>query len=168
MLQPVHRFLSLKCGYFIQQIRVRDLVPVNTNAVDKELFAKREQHGHRIEVRGFESAATVPIVSKRFSQLEKWPARAERQGIGALTLHGRHRGFMAFQGQYTVTLCSRRPVHVVENTSMSEQIWPVLLIIAAIIVYVLAKVIFYARKSERQWQDVDKSKLKTWDDDDES
>jgi O-antigen/teichoic acid export membrane protein len=43
---------------------------------------------------------------------------------------------------------------------VSGQIWPVLLIIAAIIVYVVAKVIFYARKSANQWKEVDQSKLK--------
>jgi hypothetical protein len=50
---------------------------------------------------------------------------------------------------------------------VSGQIWPVLLIIAAIIVYVVAKVIFYARKSANQWKEVDQSKLKPWHDDDD-
>ncbi|MBT5218283.1 MAG: hypothetical protein HOI35_01095 [Woeseia sp.] len=50
---------------------------------------------------------------------------------------------------------------------MASGLWPVLLIIAFIILWVLAKVITYARKSEQQWQAVDKSKLKTWDDDED-
>ena len=98
MLQPVDRFLSLKCGYLIQQLRVVDLVPVNTNAVDKELFAERKKYGHGVEVRGFECAAAVPVASERLSQFERRPARAKRQGIGALALLARHRGSTVFRG----------------------------------------------------------------------
>ncbi len=50
---------------------------------------------------------------------------------------------------------------------MSDGFWPVVLIILFIIAWVLAKVIAYARKSEQQWREVDKSKLKEWEDDDE-
>ena len=50
---------------------------------------------------------------------------------------------------------------------MSEGFWPVVLIIAGIIVWVLAKVVASIRKSERQWREVDNSKLKEWQDDDE-
>lgn len=50
---------------------------------------------------------------------------------------------------------------------MSEGFWPVILIIVAIIVYAIAQVVFYIRKSRRQWQDVDRSKLREWQDDDE-
>ncbi len=50
---------------------------------------------------------------------------------------------------------------------MSEGFWPVVLIIAGVIVWVLAKVVANARKSERQWREVDKSKLKEWQDEDE-
>lgn len=49
---------------------------------------------------------------------------------------------------------------------MPEGLWPVLAIIAAVIIYVIARVIENMRKSEQQWQDVDKSKLKEWEDDD--
>lgn len=49
---------------------------------------------------------------------------------------------------------------------MPEGLWPVLAIIAVVIVYVIAKVIENIRKSERQWDEVDKSKLREWDDDD--
>lgn len=50
---------------------------------------------------------------------------------------------------------------------MSEGFWPVVLIIAAIVVYAIAQVVFYIRKSRRQWRDVDRSKLREWKDDDE-
>lgn len=40
-----------------------------------------------------------------------------------------------------------------------------LIMIALIIVYTIAKVLQYIRLSEKQWQEVDKSKLKEWDDD---
>ena len=40
-----------------------------------------------------------------------------------------------------------------------------LIMIALIIVYTIAKVVQYVRLSEKQWQQVDKSKLKEWDDD---
>lgn len=49
---------------------------------------------------------------------------------------------------------------------MPDGLWPVLAIIAAIVVYVIAKVIENMRKSEQQWQQVDKSKLREWEDDD--
>ena len=42
-----------------------------------------------------------------------------------------------------------------------------LLFIAVIIVYTIAKVVGYMRKSEQQWQQVDKSKLREWEDDDD-
>ena len=35
-----------------------------------------------------------------------------------------------------------------------------------IVVYTIAKVIEHMRKSEDQWRQVDKSKLREWDDDD--
>ena len=40
-----------------------------------------------------------------------------------------------------------------------------LIMIALIVVYTIAKVLQYVRLSEKQWQQVDKSKLKEWDDD---
>jgi hypothetical protein len=49
---------------------------------------------------------------------------------------------------------------------MPEGLLPVLLLIALVIVYVIAKVVENMRTSERQWREVDKSKLKQWDDDD--
>ena len=50
---------------------------------------------------------------------------------------------------------------------MPEGLWPILLFIAVVAVYTIAKVVQYMRQSERQWQEVDKSKLKKWGDDDD-
>ena len=41
-----------------------------------------------------------------------------------------------------------------------------LVMIAVIVVYTIAKVISYNRLSQKQWEQVDKSKLKEWDDED--
>lgn len=49
---------------------------------------------------------------------------------------------------------------------MPEGLWPILVLIALVIVYTVAKVMQHMRKSEEQWQQVDKSKLREWDDDD--
>ncbi len=50
---------------------------------------------------------------------------------------------------------------------MESGFWAALLIVLAVVVYVLAKVIYYVRRSREQWQEVDKSKLKEWQDDDD-
>ena len=50
---------------------------------------------------------------------------------------------------------------------MDERLWIVALIMAGFALYVGAKVIGYMRQSERQWKEVDKSKLKKWKDDEE-
>jgi len=42
-----------------------------------------------------------------------------------------------------------------------------LIFIALVVVYTIAKVISYMRQSERQWEEVDKSKLKEWEDDED-
>ncbi len=49
---------------------------------------------------------------------------------------------------------------------MPDGLLPVLLIVAVVIVYVIAKVVQNVRKSEQQWERVDKSKLRMWDDED--
>ncbi|MEJ2172387.1 MAG: hypothetical protein ACO22K_04725 [Woeseiaceae bacterium] len=49
---------------------------------------------------------------------------------------------------------------------MPEGLWPILAIVAIVVVYVLAKVLQYMKLSEQQWREVDKSKLKTWEDED--
>lgn len=43
----------------------------------------------------------------------------------------------------------------------------ILIFIAVVAVYTIAMVLQYMRKSDEQWQEVDKSKLREWDDDDE-
>ena len=42
-----------------------------------------------------------------------------------------------------------------------------LVMIAVIIVYTIAKVIQYNRLSQQQWDEVDKSKLREWDDEED-
>jgi hypothetical protein len=50
---------------------------------------------------------------------------------------------------------------------MDTKFWIAVLILAGFALYVAGKVISAIRKSERQWQQVDKSKLKTWEDDED-
>ena len=50
---------------------------------------------------------------------------------------------------------------------MPEGLWPLLIFIALVIIYTIAKVIEYMKKSEQQWREVDKSKLRDWDEDDD-
>lgn len=42
-----------------------------------------------------------------------------------------------------------------------------LIFIALVIAYTIVKVVGFMRQSERQWQEVDKSKLKQWDDEED-
>ena len=71
------------------------------------------------------------------------------------------------RGQYlSLPMLSSDHALIDRNPSMPDGLMPVLLIIAAIVVYVIAKVVENVRKSEQQWKQVDKSKLKEWDDDD--
>lgn len=50
---------------------------------------------------------------------------------------------------------------------MPEGIVPVLVFIVVVIVYTVAKVIRYMKQSDEQWRQVDKSKLRRWEDDDD-
>lgn len=50
---------------------------------------------------------------------------------------------------------------------MPDGLLPILLLIAFVIIYVIAKVMENVRKSAQQWQQVDKSKLKEWEDDED-
>jgi len=50
---------------------------------------------------------------------------------------------------------------------MPEGLAPVLILIAVVVIYTIAKVIEHVKKSEQQWRDVDKSKLREWDDEDD-
>lgn len=49
---------------------------------------------------------------------------------------------------------------------MPDGLWPILVMIALVIIYVIAKVVEYMRTSDKQWQQVDRSKLRKWDDED--
>jgi sensor domain CHASE-containing protein len=49
---------------------------------------------------------------------------------------------------------------------MPEGLWPILVFIVVVIIYTIAKVVQYMRQSDEQWRQVDKSKLREWDDDD--
>jgi hypothetical protein len=50
---------------------------------------------------------------------------------------------------------------------MPDGLLPILLLIVGVIVYVIAKVVENVRKSAKQWEQVDKSKLKEWQDDED-
>jgi hypothetical protein len=52
------------------------------------------------------------------------------------------------------------------RSAMPKGLILLLIMIAFIIVYTIAKVVSYNRLSQKQWEQVDKSKLKEWDDDD--
>ena len=46
-------------------------------------------------------------------------------------------------------------------------IWLAFLLVGAVLIYVIAKVISNMRQSEKDWQQVDKTKLKKWEDDED-
>lgn len=58
-----------------------------------------------------------------------------------------------------------RAQRVTGRNAMPKGLVFLLVMIAVIIVYTIAKVVRYNRLSEQQWKQVDKSKLKEWDDD---
>ena len=49
---------------------------------------------------------------------------------------------------------------------MPKGLLPIIVFIAVVIIYTIAKVIEYSRQSDQQWREVDKSKLREWEDDD--
>ena len=49
---------------------------------------------------------------------------------------------------------------------MPNDLWLLLAFIAIVVVYTVAKVRKHMRNSEEQWKQVDKSKLREWEDDD--
>jgi positive regulator of sigma E activity len=51
--------------------------------------------------------------------------------------------------------------------SMAEGFWLVAAIIVLVLAWVLSKVRYYMKKSEQQWQDVDKTKLREWEEDED-
>ena len=50
---------------------------------------------------------------------------------------------------------------------MPEGLWPIIILIVVVIAWVLSKVHYYMRKSEEQWREVDKTKLREWEDEDD-
>jgi len=50
--------------------------------------------------------------------------------------------------------------------AVPEGLTPILVLIALVVIYTIAKVVQYSRKSDEQWREVDKSKLREWTDDD--
>lgn len=50
---------------------------------------------------------------------------------------------------------------------MADGLWISLLLLAGFVIYVVAKVYAAMKKSERQWREVDQSKLNTWEDDED-
>jgi hypothetical protein len=53
-----------------------------------------------------------------------------------------------------------------QDPIMPEGLLPIIVFIVVVIIYTIAKVIEYSRQSDRQWREVDKSKLREWEDDD--
>jgi hypothetical protein len=47
---------------------------------------------------------------------------------------------------------------------MAEEFWIAAFALAAFAIYIVAKVRMYMRQSDAEWQQVDKSKLKSWED----
>ena len=50
---------------------------------------------------------------------------------------------------------------------MPDGLWPILVLIAMIVAGVLAWVRYYVQLSDRQWRQIDKSKLREWDDEED-
>ncbi len=53
------------------------------------------------------------------------------------------------------------------NNRMPDGLLLILVLIAGVIVYVISQVMENVRKSAKQWEQVDKSKLKEWEDDED-
>jgi hypothetical protein len=53
-----------------------------------------------------------------------------------------------------------------QDPIMPEGLLPIIVLIVVVIIYTIAKVIEYSRQSDQQWREVDKSKLREWEDDD--
>jgi len=50
---------------------------------------------------------------------------------------------------------------------MSDELQLALAVLAVFVIYVLAKVFSYMRQSNAEWDQVDKTKLKKWEDEDD-
>jgi hypothetical protein len=53
------------------------------------------------------------------------------------------------------------------DAAMPRELVFLLIIIAVIVIYTIAKVLQYMRLSDEQWEEVDKTKLKEWEDDED-
>jgi len=51
--------------------------------------------------------------------------------------------------------------------AVAVEFWVAAIILGVFVIYVVAKVRMYMRQSDAEWQQVDKSRLKTWVDDDD-
>ena len=58
------------------------------------------------------------------------------------------------------------PARYDRKESMPAELGWLLVFIAVVIVYTIAKIRKHMRVSEKQWEQVDKSKLREWEDDD--
>jgi hypothetical protein len=54
-----------------------------------------------------------------------------------------------------------------EVHAMPDGLWPVLILLAFVLIYVVAKIREYMKVSEEQWKKVDKSELREWEDDED-
>lgn len=50
---------------------------------------------------------------------------------------------------------------------MPDGLWPIIILIAIVAAWVISKIRYYMKVSEQQWREVDKSKLREWDDEDD-
>jgi hypothetical protein len=50
---------------------------------------------------------------------------------------------------------------------MPDGLWPVLILIAFVVIYAVVRIRQYMRVSNEQWKNVDKSKLREWEDEDD-
>ena len=53
------------------------------------------------------------------------------------------------------------------NHGMPEELWLILAMIGAVAVYTIARVRRLMKQSEREWEQVDKSNLREWEDEDD-
>ena len=83
------------------------------------------------------------------------PAASSRRLVATVWIVARH-----FQ-----IVCPDDPVTRVHE--MPDGLLPVLIFLAIVLVYTIAKIVDYSRKSDTLWRQVDKSKLREWEDDDD-
>jgi len=81
------------------------------------------------------------------------------QGLAQESDAARPKWGLIFDANILFRVCAQDPI-------MPEGLLPILVLIAVVIIYTIAKVIDYSRQSDQQWRDVDKSKLRKWEDDD--